>query len=106
MAESVIGQKQESFIGPKSVAEKQKSLSVLSGQSRERFGPFFTTPEKKLNLEYLWGNVVRCAAERGGGHPVLDALLAHAEVGNLDVPLCVEHNVVQLQVPEGKNKEG
>ena len=49
---------------------------------------------------YLGGNVVGGAAEGGGGDPVQDALLTHAEVGQLTVALGVQQDVVQLQVPE------
>ena len=31
--------------------------------------------------------------------PLPDSLLAHPEVGNLDVALLVQHDVVQLEVP-------
>ena len=40
-------------------------------------------------LVYLWRDVVGRAAERGGGDSVLDALLAHAEVGDLAVAVAV-----------------
>ena len=32
--------------------------------------------------------------------PLSDSLLAHSEVGYLDVTLLVQHNVVKLQVPK------
>ena len=45
-----------------------------------------------------WRDVVRGAAE-GLGELGVDVLLAHAEVGELDVALPGQHHVVQLQVP-------
>ena len=51
-------------------------------------------------------NVVWCAAEGGGGDPIQDALLAHAEVGQLTVALCVEQDVVQLQVSGRERRDG
>jgi len=47
---------------------------------------------------YLRRNVIRSSAESGGGHAALDALLAHAEIGNLAVALSVQQDVVELQV--------
>ncbi len=55
-------------------------------------------------LEDLRGYVVRRAAEGGGGHAVLDALLAHAKVGDLAVALGVQQNVVKLQVSAKEQK--
>ena len=49
-------------------------------------------------LAHLWRDVVGCAAECGGGDSVLDALLAHAEVGDLAVTVAVQQDVVQLEV--------
>ena len=45
-------------------------------------------------LQNLGGNVVGGAAEGGGGVPGPDPLLAHAIVGELDVPLVVQQHVV------------
>lgn len=52
-----------------------------------------------LQVSYLRCDVVRGAAEGLGGDPIPDVLLAHAKVGDLDVPFAVQHHVVQLQVP-------
>lgn len=58
-----------------------------------------SSPEAVLNaLQDLWGNVVRCAAEGGGGVSWTDPFLAHAIVSELDVPLMVQQNIVQLEV--------
>lgn len=48
---------------------------------------------------HLRGDVVRRATEGGGGHSVHDALFAHAEVCQLTVSLCVQQDVIQLQIP-------
>ncbi len=70
--------------------------------------------EDKATLEYSTKNqgrishssahlrcdVVGRATEGGGGHSVHDAFLAHAEVCQLTVSLCIQQDVVQLQVPE------
>ena len=40
-----------------------------------------------------------------GGDAVLDALLAHAEVGNLAVAVRVEQDVVQLEITETDTKK-
>lgn len=53
---------------------------------------------------HLGGDVVRRAAEGGGGHAVHDALFAHAKVGQLAVALGVQQDVVQLQVPGDERK--
>lgn len=47
---------------------------------------------------YLRRNVVRCAAERFRRLVAQDALLAHAEIGYLNVPVHVQQHVVQLQI--------
>ena len=47
---------------------------------------------------HLRRDVVWRAAEGGGGDSVLDALLAHAEVGDLAVTVAVQQDVVQLEV--------
>lgn len=47
---------------------------------------------------HLWCNVVRGSAEGARVHAFVHVLLAHAEVGDLDVSLRVQHHVVQLQV--------
>jgi len=52
-----------------------------------------------LVVDDLWCNVVRGPAERLCERPLPDALLAHPEVGDLDVALLVKHDVVQLEVP-------
>ena len=48
---------------------------------------------------YLGRDVVGRAAEGLGGEVPRNALLAHAEVGDLDVAVLVQQHVVQLQVP-------
>ena len=45
---------------------------------------------------HLRCDVIRRPAERGRGDSVLDALLAHAEVGDLAVAVGVQQDVVQL----------
>ena len=51
-----------------------------------------------FRCSHLWCDVVWRAAEGGGGDSVLDALLAHAEVGDLAVTVAVQQDVVQLEV--------
>lgn len=46
----------------------------------------------------LWCDVIRSAAESLGGEVAGDALLTHAEVSYLDVPVLIQQNVVQLQI--------
>lgn len=53
---------------------------------------------------HLGGDVVRRATEGGGGHPVHDALFAHAEIRQLTVSLCVQQDVIQLQIPERERR--
>lgn len=48
---------------------------------------------------HLRGDVVRGPAEGACGHVFIHVLLAHPEVGNLDVAFRIEHDIVQLQVP-------
>ena len=50
-------------------------------------------------MDNLRRDVVRRPAERLGRLPARDVLLAHPEVGDLDVAVLVEHDVVQLEVP-------
>lgn len=47
-------------------------------------------------ITHLGSDVVWSAAEGLGSHPVPDVLLAHAKVGDLYVPLAIQHHVVQL----------
>lgn len=54
---------------------------------------------------HLGGDVVRGAAEGAGLSVPGHVLLAHAEVGNLDVAAVVQQHVVQLEVPVGKGQE-
>lgn len=54
---------------------------------------------------HLGGDVVRGAAEGAGLFVPGHVLLAHAEVGNLDVAAVVQQHIVQLEVPEGKGQE-
>lgn len=56
------------------------------------------------DLQYLRGNVVRCPAEGGGSGVSKHVLLTHAEVCNFDVPVRVQHHVVQLQIPADDDK--
>lgn len=51
-----------------------------------------------LAAQDLRGYVVGGAAERGGGVALAHALLAHAVVGQLDVALVVQEDVVELEV--------
>lgn len=50
---------------------------------------------------YLWGQVLWGATEGLHGGPIADALLAEAEVGDLDVPIFVQHEVLQLEGRQG-----
>lgn len=45
---------------------------------------------------HLGGQVLRCPAEGLHGGPILDALLAQPKVSDLDVPVLVQHEVLQL----------
>lgn len=57
-------------------------------------------PDRQLATSaHLRGDVVRRATEGGGGHSVHDALFAHAKVCQLTVALCVQQDVIQLQIP-------
>ena len=47
---------------------------------------------------HLWSNVVWSAAECFGGVIGFHVGLAHAEVGDLDVAVLIEEDVVQLEV--------
>ena len=47
----------------------------------------------------LGSDVLRGSTEGSGGAARRDPNLAQTEVGNLDVALDVEHDVVQLEVP-------
>lgn len=51
----------------------------------------------------VWGhlgrNVIWRPAEGGGGDAVEDTLLAHPKVCQLTVAVCIQQDVVQLQVP-------
>ena len=51
-----------------------------------------------LAAEDLGRDIVWCAAEGGSSVAPADALLAHAVVGQFNVTLVVQENVVQLQV--------
>lgn len=51
---------------------------------------------------YLRGDVIWGPAEGPGRDAVHHVFLAHPEVSNLDVPLGVQHDIIQLQVPAGK----
>ena len=60
----------------------------------------FMTSKQGMNFKsvHLWSNVVWSAAECFGGVIGFHVGLAHAEVGDLDVAVLVEHDVVQLEV--------
>lgn len=49
-------------------------------------------------------DVVWRPAEGVGADPVEDALLAHAKVCQLAVAVCVQQDVVELQVPAGRKQ--
>ena len=51
-----------------------------------------------MSAEYFRGDVVGSAAEGGGGVPRPQPLLTHPVVGQFDVAVHVEEDVVQLQV--------
>lgn len=51
-------------------------------------------------------DVVGCPAERHGAPVADDVLLAHAEVGDLDVSVLVEKDVVKLQVSANGQETG
>jgi len=53
---------------------------------------------RETAVVYLGSDVVRRSAERPRRSVADDALLAHAEVGDLDVSLGVQHHVVQLEI--------
>lgn len=48
---------------------------------------------------YLWGNVVRSAAEGPGCDSIHHMLLAHPKIGDFDMSFWIQHDVVQLQIP-------
>lgn len=48
--------------------------------------------------QYLRSNVVRSAAKSFGGPIAGNALLAHTKIGDLDVTILIQQNVVQFQV--------
>lgn len=50
---------------------------------------------------YLRSDVVRGSTEGLGGDAIQHVFFAHAEIGDLDVALAVQHHVIQLQVPAG-----
>ena len=52
-----------------------------------------------LVVNYLWGNIVRGPTKCFCCSSINNAFLAQSEVCNLDVPLLVDHDVVQLEVP-------
>ena len=58
----------------------------------------FIVVQNSGSIAYLGRDVVGSTAEGPGGAVAHDVLLAHAEVGDLDVSLGVQHHVVQLQV--------
>jgi hypothetical protein len=47
---------------------------------------------------HLGSDVVRCAAKGFGDFVSVDAFFAHAEVGDFDVTVLIQQDVVQLQV--------
>ena len=52
-----------------------------------------------LVVDNFWGNIVWGPTECLGSIPIQNSLLAQPKVCNLDVPLLVNHDVVQLEVP-------
>ena len=54
--------------------------------------------EGRESHTHLGGDVVRSATEGPSLVAVTDALLAETKVSDLDVPLRVQHHIVQLQV--------
>ena len=62
-------------------------------------GPPVNREPVVLRPEDLRRDVVRCPAECGGGVALADPFLAHPVVGELDVTLVVEEDVVQLEIP-------
>ena len=66
---------------------------------QDSVGPPVNTGSVGLVVDDLRSYVVRSPAEGLGGRAVPDSLLAHPEVGNLDVSLLVQHDIVQLEVP-------
>jgi hypothetical protein len=53
----------------------------------------FSTKNKNVDTN-LWSNVVWCTTESRRTIFAKYFLLAHAEIGNLDVPIFVQHHVV------------
>lgn len=53
---------------------------------------------------YLWSNIVRCATECCGSGFSKHIFLAHAKVCYLYVSIPVQHDIVQLQIPEEGHK--
>ena len=51
---------------------------------------------------YLRGDVIWGPAEGPGRDPIHHVLLTHPKIGNLDVALRIQHDVIQLQVPARK----
>lgn len=54
---------------------------------------------------YLRGNIVRSPTESAGLCISKHVLLAHPKVSNLDVPLVVQEDIVQLQVSVEEEKK-
>ena len=61
------------------------------------------------NILYLWSYVVRSATKCLSGGTIENPLFTHAKVGNLDVAILIEEDIVQLEVtinnPMGVEKE-
>ncbi|KRZ39394.1 hypothetical protein T4C_4552 [Trichinella pseudospiralis] len=53
---------------------------------------------------YLGGDVIRRTAECRSQLFRTDTLFAHTKIGQLDMPVCIEQNVVQFQISEQKKK--
>ena len=54
---------------------------------------------------YLWGYVIRGATERSRCLWRENVLLTHAKVGNFDMTIRINHDIVQLQISDEKSKK-
>lgn len=54
--------------------------------------------DKYYYVSHLRSDIIGSAAERLGGLVPVDPLLAHTEVGYLDVTILVQEHVVQFQI--------
>ena len=51
---------------------------------------------------YLWCQKLWCATEGASSVTITHSLLAQPKVCNLDIALCVQEQVVQLEIPVGE----